>query len=233
MTEHNDGLSKNATLLLGVMLAEAHPDGTYSSPREAACRKLGWSDATLGRALKELRDRGEIAVVTPGGGAGRATVYLITRLAHERVDQVGHVGASAASGSVPDGATRAEADREPTHREHVLEGVQFPSSPPRVPDPDFLALGRGAADFTAGFAQRAYEHWARLPTVGRAVALAPLTCGAGWAAARRTLGEENAYLGLLTGAVVAVLGALAAPGPASVPGLSPVTPMPPVTERTG
>lgn len=212
------------------MLSEADRDVMYSARREEACRKFGWSDATLGRVLKELRDRGEIVVVTPGGGAGRATRYLVTRLARERVEWVEREGVSANTSSFPDGAPSFAAGEQPTHTEHVLEAVQFPSSPLHLPPPDFLALGRGVVDFTAGFAQRAYQHWARLPTVGRAAALAPATCTAGWAIARRMLGEEHAYLGLIAGAAFAVLGALAAPDPAALPALSPVTPMPPATE---
>jgi len=233
MTQEGRGLSRNGALLLGVMLAEAEPDGTYSAPRNAACRSLGWSDATLGRVLKELRQRNEISVVTPGGGAGRATRYLVTRLARERVERVEREGVSANTSSFPDGAPSFAAGEQPTHTEHVLEGVQFPSSPLHVPPPDFSALGRGVVDFTAGLAQRAYQHWAGLSALGRATALAPVTCGACWALFRRALGEERAYLGLLAGAALAVLGAFAAPEPVSVRGSLPSAPMPPATERTG
>lgn len=209
---------RNATLLLGLMTTEAGSDGTFSAKREDMARRLGWSDATFGRALKQLRDLQEVAAVTPGGGAGRPTAYHVSRLARKHVAPCG-AGSPFADHSPLTNRNSGRRDKdETTHSEHLQEGAHRRGSPGDLTKTDFLALGENHVEFVAGFARRVYELWSTQPPVFRFVTAVPAASWAGWGIARKTCGKKLALLGAIIGAEVALLASFVRPTPGQVGG---------------
>lgn len=206
-------LSRNATLLLGLMTGEAEPDGTYAAKRRDIARRLGWSDATLGRALKELRESREIEPVAPGGGAGRPTKYRITRLAREHDELRDPSTPCVGRGPLPDrGAGRGDKG-ETTHQEGLLEGDQGNEGPHQLSRGDLVVFGETAADVLGGFLRRAYDRWSEQPLGLRLLTAAPVVCFVGWKLTKSLVGKEYAYLGGILGGELALFASLLVPTP--------------------
>jgi len=50
---------------------------TWSASRLEVAKAMGWSESTARRALRELKQKGELQVLDPGGGAGNRAKYWV------------------------------------------------------------------------------------------------------------------------------------------------------------
>jgi len=165
-------LSESAQRLLGYVTQHAAANGTWSAKRKVVLKELAVSQATLGRALRELKEADLLQVVKAGGGAGKPTQYLITPLTRGQV-----------KGALPEGVSRAEysaheqrthgSNKEHVHSERVCEH-----------DHDLVALCEvgesvgeeaiaSAAGFISGIAQglTALPSWMRMLFASVGIAL--------------------------------------------------------------
>lgn len=117
-------LSESAQRLLGYVTQHAAANGTWSAKRKAVLKELGTSQATLGRALRELKEADLLQVVKAGGGAGKPTQYLVTPLARGQVMEASREGGFLAGYSVKQQRPHGNNDKEHVHSERVREHDQ-------------------------------------------------------------------------------------------------------------
>lgn len=195
-------LTPQAEGLLGCLVSLADEHGEVKLTRGQLATARSVSVPTISRALKELREAGELMLVEEGGGRGRPSRYRITRLARD--------GVSAPRGSGGKDrrnprASTGEAPEKPCHREPVRETVL-----------DMETLRESATEAgevlvagTVGFLQGAARAWRQLPTWQRA-ALASLPLGTvgavlGWKGGGKFWAAASGGMGLLAGFTLALL----------------------------
>lgn len=199
-------------LLLGLMTAGAGRDGSFNAKRSAMAKQLGWSAATLTRALHELKEHNEIVVVAPGGGAGKATSYVVTRLAPDQVQHAVQGGGLGVGDPVREALRGTSSSAEHAHEEPVREHVHDPV-PSGGPAPmDLATAGADLAAALGGFLRGAWGWFTDQPQSLRLTLVVPIGAWAGWALVEKLAGREFAPVGAALGAAFAGLASTAVSG---------------------
>ena len=201
-------LSESAQRLLGHVTQHAAANGTWSAKRKVVLKELAVSQATLGRALRELKEADLLQVVKAGGGAGKPTQYLVTPLTRGQV-----------KGALPEGVSRAEysAHGQRTHGKSNKEHVH--SERVREHDHDLVALcevgesvGEEAIASAAGFVSGIAQGLTTLPTWVRMLFASVGIALLGGLIGGVIKGRQGAVVGALLGGVGGgALGYLACP----------------------
>jgi len=177
---------------------------------------------TISRALRELREAGEITVVAEGGGRGQPTRYRITAIASDNVREGGGAGASRGSnsGGATDGTLEKHYPADHYHKDDLdPETVRAAAS----------NLGKLAVAGTAGFVEgacRALKRasmWVRVALLGVPLGIAGALVG------RSQAGRVGTLIGGAAGALVGALVATFIPSESEPPPQQPtaVCPNPP------
>jgi len=195
-------LSEKAHALLGHLVTLADSQGEVAVTRRMLAKALGVSVPTVSRALRELREAGEIAVVTEGGGRGLPTKYRITAVARDTVRVSRGSGGSCrrSPGATADARPRKQYPQEPFHE---------PDRDPETVESIALELGEALVAVTVGLLQGAWRAWRGAPVWGR-MALAGVPLGTTGALIGRARGGWLGSLlgggaGILIGALLATL----------------------------
>lgn len=198
-------LSPQAEGLLGYLVTLADAEGFVELTRGKLAAARSVSVPTISRALRELRDAGQLVLVKPGGGRGHPSRYRITRLSGEQL-HAPSTRAEVPGWGMPErwsqmGKIGAELDHDDPDRELDLS---LEATWALAAD-----LGRTAVAGAAGWLQGAAEAWRRLPTWQRA-----LLCGFPLGTIGALLGRRHGGnlgtaigggVGLLAGTVLALL----------------------------
>ena len=193
-------VSEKAAALLGHLVTLADSKGEVAVTRRRLAMALGVSMPTISRALRELREVGEIAVVAEGGGRGQPTRYRITAIASDNVRHSDGAGVSCGSSSIvaTEGILEKRYRPDRYHEDYLdPETVRSAAS----------SLGKLAVAGTAGFVEGAYRAWKRAPIWGRAALI-----GAPLGIVRALIGQSQTGRNgtLIGGAAGALVGALLA-----------------------
>lgn len=203
-------ISEKAAALLGHLVTLADSKGEVALTRGRLAMALGVSMPTISRALRELREAGEITVVAEGGGRGQPTRYRITAIASDNVRDSGGTGASCSSNSI--GATDGTLEKHyPADRYHKddldSETVRAAAS----------NLGELAVAGTAGFVEgacRALKRasmWVRVALLGVPLGVAGALVG------RSQAGRAGTFIGGAAGALAGGLLAALVPSESEPP----------------
>lgn len=164
-SEPRPKLSGQAQRLLGHLLTQADGQGAIEVPRSELAKALRVSVPTITRALRELRDAGELEMMGKGGGRGRPSRYRITALCRKQVPAPSP-RTDVGGGEYP----------KPGHGMGDITPKPDQADPDREPDLQAEAIRTLAADLgqtmvtgAAGFLQGAARAWQGLPTWQRAV----------------------------------------------------------------
>jgi len=202
--DRQQGLSEKAHTLLGYMLTIADSQGEVAVTRRTLATAIGTSVPTVGRALRELRDAGELMVVEEGGGRGQATRYRIKALVRDRISMPLGTG----------GAYEPRPVGQVTRKERKLDRVDPVHDPDHEPESLYhLAYGVGEALVTTvvGLIQGGWKALKRAPVATR-VALLGTPFAAGGGILGNSLGSRCwAFLGVVSGALVGSLLAILIP----------------------
>lgn len=195
-------LSEKAHALLGHLVTLADSQGEVAVTRKMLAKALGVSVPTVSRALKELREAGELVVVAEGGGRGQPTRYRITALARDTVSVSRSSGGSCRPNS---GVSAGERPRKQYHREPFHE----PDRDPETVKSIALELGEALVAGTVGLLQGAWHAWKGAPMWGR-MALVGVPLGTAGALIGKAQGGRIGALigggtGVLIGALLAIL----------------------------
>lgn len=190
-----DELSESAQRLLGYVTQHAAPDATWSPKRKAVIQALSVSEATLGRALRELKEAGLLQVIKAGGGAGKPTHYLVTPLARGQVKGVPLRGVSLAQYSAQRQSIRGESGKKRAHDERVREHIHELSALCAASESTGEAAAASAAGFISGIAQglKNQPTWMRMLFASVGVALLGGLIGG------MIKGQQGAVVGTLLG----------------------------------
>jgi len=201
-------VSEKAAALLGHLVTLADSKGEVAVTRKRLAMALGVSMPTISRALRELREVGEITVVTEGGGRGQPTRYRITAIASDNVREGGEAGASCGSSST----VATEGIQE---KRYLTEPFRENDLDPETVRSAASGLGELVVAGTAGFVEGAYRAWKQASILGRVALIgAPLGI-VGALIGNSQAGKIGTFIG---GAAGALAGALLA---ALVPSESP------------
>ena len=195
-------LSPQAEGLLGYLLTLADGGGIVELTRGELAAARSVSIPTISRALRELREAGELVLVKEGGGRGRPSRYQITRLARGTLSPARGCGGSHRLSS---GASTGKRNAKQCRREPVPEPVLDPETARE----SAAQLGRALVAGAEGLLQGAAEVWCQLPAWQRTVlAGLPLCAVAAWLGKRGGGGlwmGIGGGVGLLTAATLALL----------------------------
>ena len=201
-------MSDKARKLYEHIASRVGPDNLWAEKRADVIRALGFSPASLTRALGELKDLGILEVVRPGGGTGRPTVYRFhppeAEVVSEEVEEI-------EGESSPSGEEAGVLYEAPEHVQGEAEHVQGDL-------PSFWELGvecgGKVVEFVGGVIEGAVDKFLGFPKPTQALILGLAGIGVGLLVAKSTGAEgKEAYLpyALLGGVAGVGLAALIPP----------------------
>jgi len=212
-------VSEKAAALLGHLVTLADSKGEVAVTRKRLAMALGVSMPTVSRALRELREAGEITVVSEGGGRGRPTRYRITAIASDNVREGGEAGASCGSSSrgATDGIPEKRYRPDRYHEDYL---------DPETVRSAALELGELAVAGTAGLVEGACRALRRASLWGRAALLGMPLGIAGALLGKSQAGRAGTLIGGAAGALVGALVATLIPSESEPPPQQPTADCP-------
>lgn len=198
-------MSDKARKLYEHIASRVGPDNLWAEKRADVIRALGFSPASLTRALGELKDLGILEVVRPGGGAGRSTVY---RFHPPEAEVVSEEAGEIEGESSPSGEEAGVLYEAPEHVQGEAEHVQGDL-------PSFWELGvecgGKVVGFVGGVIEGAVDRFLGFPKPTQALILGLAGIGVGLLVAKSTGAEGKeaclpyALLGGVAGVGLAAL----------------------------
>ena len=186
---------------MGYLLTLADGGGIVELTRGELAAARSVSIPTISRALRELREAGELVLVKEGGGRGRPSRYQITRLARGTLSPAKRCGSHRPSSGGSSGKREV--------KKYQREPVPEPVLDPETARESAAQLGRALVAGAEGLLQGAAEVWCQLPAWQRTVlAGLPLCAVAAWLGKRGGGGlwmGIGGGVGLLAAAALALL----------------------------
>jgi DNA-binding transcriptional ArsR family regulator len=165
-------LSSQAEALLGFLVTLADDEGFVELTRAKLAAARSVSVPTITRALRKLREAGELKLIKRGGGRGRPSRYRITALSREPLHRTLTRGDNSRGEYWEASGQGAKTSAKPDHDDPDHE----PDFQPEAIQTSAADLGRTVVTGAAAWLKGAAEAWRALPTWQRtALAGLPLS----------------------------------------------------------